>query len=79
MQVCCTRSSDENALRLHDAHALLDKGTQPYFYLAKTENHPEARLWNDVFDTAQALLCLPSGTIVATARIEVILAALKWR
>ena len=61
----------------HNAQALLDKGTGPYFYLAKMENHLEARLWNDVFDTAQDLLGLPTGTIKATVLIETILAAFQ--
>ena len=37
----------------HNAAALLSKGTGPYFYLPKLENHLEARLWNDVFCLAQ--------------------------
>ena len=28
---------------------LLDRGTAPYFYLPKIENHHEARLWSEVF------------------------------
>ena len=34
---------------LHSASRQLDRGSGPYFYLAKLENHLEARLWNDVF------------------------------
>ncbi len=37
----------------HNAQALLDKGTGPYFYLPKLESHLEARLWNEVFRLAQ--------------------------
>src|SRR6266498_5003427 len=37
----------------HNAQALIDKGTGPYFYLPKLESHLEARLWNDVFCFAQ--------------------------
>ena len=33
----------------HNAQALLEKGSGPYFYLPKLESHLEARLWNDVF------------------------------
>ena len=33
----------------HNAKALLDQGSGPYFYLPKMESHLEARLWNDVF------------------------------
>ena len=36
----------------HNAAALLQRGTGPYFYLPKLENHLEARLWNEVFDAA---------------------------
>jgi malate synthase len=61
----------------HNARALLDKGTGPYFYLPKLESHLEARLWNDVFLKAQAELGLPVGTIKATVLIETILAAFE--
>src|SRR5439155_58785 len=37
----------------HNAAALIAKGSGPYFYLPKLESHLEARLWNDVFNTAQ--------------------------
>ncbi len=61
----------------HNAETLLAKGSGPYFYLPKLESHFEARLWNDVFETAQAALGLPSGTIKATVLIETILAAFE--
>jgi malate synthase len=61
----------------HNAKALLAKGTGPYFYLPKLESHLEARLWNDVFLTAQAELGLPTGTIKATVLIETIVAAFE--
>ncbi|MEN3002347.1 MAG: malate synthase A [Armatimonadota bacterium] len=61
----------------HNAHALIQKGTGPYFYLPKLESHLEARLWNQVFTTAQALLGVPHGTIRATVLIENILAAFE--
>jgi len=61
----------------HNAHALVDKGTAPYFYLPKLESRLEARLWNDVFVDAQAELGLPVGTIRATVLIETILAAFE--
>ena len=59
----------------HNAKALIDKGTGPYFYLPKLESHLEARLWNDVFCFAQDELGIPRGTIRATVLIETILAA----
>jgi malate synthase len=61
----------------HNAHELLARGTGPYFYLPKIENHREARLWNEVFLYAQARLGLPRGTIRATVLIETILAAFE--
>ncbi len=61
----------------HNAQALIDKGSGPYFYLPKLESHLEARLWNDVFVFAQEELGLPQGTIKATVLIETILAAFE--
>ncbi len=61
----------------HNAEALLEKGTGPYFYLAKLENHHEARLWNDVFVLAQEMLGIPVGTIKATVLVETILAVFE--
>ena len=61
----------------HNAKALLDKGTGPYFYLPKLESHLEARLWNDVFCFAQDELAIPRGSIRATVLIETILAAFE--
>jgi len=61
----------------HNAQALIDKGTGPYFYLPKMESHLEARLWNDVFCFAQDELGIPRGTIRATVLIETILAAFE--
>lgn len=59
----------------HNAKALVEQGSGPYFYLAKLEGHLEARLWNELFNRAQALLGIPQGTIRATVLIETILAA----
>src|SRR5690349_20157202 len=61
----------------HNAQALIDKRTGPYFYLPKLESHLEARLWNDVFCFAQDELGIPRGTIRATVLIETILAAFE--
>jgi malate synthase len=61
----------------HNARALLDKGTGPYFYLPKLESHHEARLWNDVFQMAQDELDIPRGSIRATVLLETILAAFE--
>jgi len=61
----------------HNAKNLIAKGTGPYFYLPKLESHPEARLWNDVFNFAQDALGIPRGTIRATVLIETILATFE--
>jgi len=61
----------------HNARALLERGTGPYFYLPKLESHREARLWNDLFLAAQSALGLPAGTIKATVLIETIVAAFE--
>src|SRR5712671_3909969 len=59
----------------HNAKALRQRGSGPYFYLPKLESHLEARLWNEVFVHAQAALGVPQGTIRATVLIETIMAA----
>jgi malate synthase len=61
----------------HCAHRLVDRGTGPYLYIAKLENHLEARLWNEVFSFTEDALDLPRGTIRATVLIETILAAFE--
>ncbi|MCS3903069.1 malate synthase [Methylohalomonas lacus] len=61
----------------HNAHALLEHGSGPYFYLPKMQSHLEARLWNDVFNYAQDALAIPRGTIKATVLIETVLAAFE--
>jgi malate synthase len=61
----------------HNAQTLLDNGSGPYFYLPKMESHLEARLWNDVFESAQDELGIPRGTIKATVLIETILATFE--
>ncbi|MEO8716839.1 MAG: malate synthase A [Burkholderiales bacterium] len=61
----------------HNARALLERGSGPYFYLPKMESHLEARLWNDIFKAAQDALQMPQGSIKATVLIETILAAFE--
>jgi malate synthase len=61
----------------HNARALLDRGSGPYFYLPKMESHLEARLWNDVFVAAQDALAVPRGSIRATVLIETLPAAFE--
>jgi malate synthase len=62
---------------LRNHRQLAELGSGPYFYLPKLESHLEARLWNRVFERAQAELGLPAGTIRATVLIETILAAFE--
>ena len=59
------------------ARKQIARGQGPYFYLAKTESHLEARLWNDAFNIAQDALGIPRGTIRATVLIETIPAAFE--
>ena len=61
----------------HNARKLLAKSSGPYFYLPKMESYLEARLWNDIFVTAQTELGIPQGSIRATVLIETILAAFE--
>jgi malate synthase len=61
----------------HNARALVERGSGPYFYLPKLEHHLEARLWNDVFVMAQERLGVPRGTIRATVLIETLPAAFQ--
>jgi malate synthase len=61
----------------NSADLLARRGTAPYFYLPKIESHLEARLWNDVFNTAEDALGLTRGTIKATVLIENVLASFE--
>ena len=68
---------DFGLFMFHCARECLDRGSGPYFYLPKLENHLEARLWNDVFNHAQDTLGVPRGSVRATVLIETILAAFE--
>jgi malate synthase len=61
----------------HNARELIKRGSGPYFYLPKIENHREARLWNEVFTFTEERLGLPHGTIRATVLIETFPAAFE--
>lgn len=61
----------------HNGKLLADSGKGPFFYLPKIEDYREARLWNDVFNYAQAVLGIPNGTIKATVLIETLPAAFQ--
>jgi malate synthase len=66
---------DAGLYLFHNAREQLDRGSGPYFYLPKMESHLEARLWALVFDHAEQVLDLPTGSIRATMLIETIPAA----
>ncbi len=68
---------DFGLFAFHNARALVERGSGPYFYLPKLENRAEARLWSDVFRDTQAALGLPTGTIKATVLIETLPAAFE--
>ncbi len=61
---------DFGLFTLHNAGALRERGSNPYFYLPKLQSHLEARLWNDVFDFTEERLGLAPGSIRATVLIE---------
>ncbi len=61
----------------HNATALRQRGTGPYFYLPKLESHLEARLWAEVIAYAETALGLPRGTVKVTVLIETITAAFE--
>lgn len=61
----------------HNAAERLERGTGPYFYIPKLENHLEAALWNDVFAYSEERLGIPHGSIKATVLIEVITAVFE--
>ena len=61
----------------HNAKALIDLGSGPYFYLPKLEHYLEARLWNDIFLYAQSYIGIPHGTIRATVLIETLPSAFQ--
>jgi malate synthase len=61
----------------HNAKELIERGSGPYFYLPKIENHLEARLWDDIFTFSENALGLEHGIIRATVLIETITAAFE--
>ncbi|NQX28672.1 malate synthase A [Microbacteriaceae bacterium VKM Ac-2854] len=61
----------------HNAHALIEQGHGPYFYLPKLESAREARLWDRVFSFTEEYLDMQRGTIRATVLIETIPAAFE--
>ena len=68
---------DAGLYLFHNIKRTLSKGTGPYFYLPKVENHLEARLWDEVFTFAESELAVKHGTIKATVLLETILASFE--
>lgn len=61
----------------HNAKERLARGTGPYFYLPKLENHKEAELWAEIFRFSETALGIPHGSIKATVLIEVATASFE--
>ncbi len=61
----------------HNGKLLAEQGKGPFYYLPKIETYQEARLWNDVFNFAQAALGVDNGTIKTTVLIETLPAAFQ--
>ena len=73
----CGALVDAGLYLFHNIKRTLEKGTGPYFYLPKLENHLEARLWDEVFTFSEDELGVKIGTIKATVLLETILAAFE--
>ncbi len=61
----------------HNAKALMERGTNAYFYLPKMESHQEAKLWDDIFSAAEKALGIAHGSFKATVLIETLPAAFE--
>lgn len=59
----------------HNAQALIDAGSGPYFYLPKLEIFREAEWWSDVIAFTEEALGLERGVIKVTVLIETLPAA----
>jgi len=68
---------DAGLYLFHNIKRTLKKGTGPYFYLPKIENHLEARLWNEIFSYSENELGVKHGSIKATVLLETILASFE--
>jgi malate synthase len=68
---------DFGLVMFHNASALLERGSGPYFYLPKLESHLEARVWARAFALAEETLGIPAGSVRCTVLIETILAAFE--
>ena len=68
---------DAGLYLFHNIERTIKKGTGPYFYLPKIENHLEARLWNEIFIYSEKELGVKPGSIKATVLLETILASFE--
>ena len=68
---------DAGLFLFHNAAELVARGTGPYLYLPKLEDHREARWWNAVLSRCEELLGLKPGAIRATVLIETLPAAFQ--
>jgi malate synthase len=68
---------DFGVFTFHNARALQEMGSNPYFYLPKMQSHLEARLWNEVFVFTEETVRLEAGSIRATVLIETLPAAFE--
>ncbi|HTL98293.1 MAG TPA: malate synthase A [Holophagaceae bacterium] len=68
---------DAGLFLFHNAAALIERGSGPYLYLPKLEDHREARWWDALLRRAEELLDLPTGVVRTTVLIETLPAAFQ--
>ena len=68
---------DAGLFLFHNAAELLARGSGPYLYLPKLEDHREARWWNALLQHAEELLDLKPGAVRTTVLIETLPAAFQ--
>lgn len=62
--------ADAGLFLYHNARELVERGSGPYLYIPKLENHREARLWASVITFLEDYLQFPRGTVRVTVLIE---------
>jgi malate synthase len=68
---------DAGLFLFHNAAELVSRGSGPYLYLPKLEDHREARWWNTLLLRVEELLGLEPGTVRTTVLIETLPAAFQ--
>lgn len=68
---------DFGLFHFHNAEELVQRGSGPYLYLPKLQNHQEAGLWAEIFQASEDYLGLERGTVRCTVLVEHILAGLE--